>query len=88
VYSSPRAGKLFTATALVTSAGKTVSGAVGCPAKVAGKPLHVVRHGTVKGRATCAWAVPATAHGKRFSGSIAVTYDRTRISRAFSARVS
>ena len=86
-FAPPRAGKLFTATMVVTSDGKAVSGTVGCPGRLAGKALHVVRHGTVKGRATCAWAVPATAHGKRFTGSIAVTYDRSRISRAFTARV-
>ena len=86
-FSSPRAGKLLTATMTVTSGGKAVSGTVGCPGKLAGRPLRVVRHGTVRSRATCAWAVPATAHGKRFTGSIAVIYELARISRSFSARV-
>lgn len=83
----PHAGKLFAATMAVTRGGKAVVGAVSCPGTISGKGLRVVRHGTVKGRATCAWAVPATAHGKRFAGSIVVTYEGAKVSRSFSTRV-
>jgi len=86
-FATPHAGKLFTVTMAVKSGGKAVSGLVACVGKVAGKTLLVTRHGTVKGRATCAWVVPVTSHGKRFTGSITETYERQKISRTISARV-
>jgi len=84
-------GKAFTVSITVTNAktGKGLKGQISCTGKLAGKPLRASRHSSSRaGKASCSWALPKTAHGKRFTGTIAGTYTGVKISRSFSVTVA
>ncbi len=83
--------KAFTVSFTVKNAktGKGLKVRVSCTGKLAGKPLRASRHSSSRaGRASCRWALPRTARGKRFTGTIAGTYRGVKIRRSFSVRVS
>jgi hypothetical protein len=83
------AGKAFSVSITVTNAntGKGVKGRVFCTGKLAGKPLPASRHSsTTSGKTSCTWQLPKTAHGKHFTGTIALTYKNVKVTRSFSAK--
>jgi outer membrane protein assembly factor BamB len=83
-----RAGKPFTASMVVRNGGEPVRGNVGCVGKLAGRALRASRHSSAAdGQASCTWNLPAGGHGKRFNGSIAETYEGSKVSRPFSTTV-
>jgi hypothetical protein len=41
----------------------------------------------VGGAATCTWNLPATASGKTFRGSVAVTFEGLRATQSYSKKV-
>lgn len=84
------AGKLFTASMLVTNAntGAKVRGQVTCRGKLSGKALRARIHSSSNsGRSTCTWQLPAAAHNKRLRGSITSRFQGARVSRSFSTKV-
>ena len=60
---------------------------VACRATVGGRALSVSGSSVTGGRATCRWALPATARGKRIRGTVTVRSGGLRASRSFSATV-
>ena len=61
-------------------------GAIACAGSVGGKTI--AGKGTFAGdRIVCTWRLPKSARGKRFNGSVAVTYQGVTAKRAFSVRV-
>lgn len=56
---------------------------VRCRARVAGRPLVVLRHVFQAGAARCAWQIPAWARGKQLTGSVTVRVGRTAATRTF-----
>jgi PKD repeat protein len=85
-------GKTFAVSFTVKNAttGKGVKGQVACTAKLAGKPLPASGHSsTAVGTSGCVWKLPASAHGKRFTGKIVGTYlGGLKVSRSFSVTVA
>jgi hypothetical protein len=71
----------------VRSGGKRVAGAVRCSAKVGGRSLPHATPIAVAGRASCTWTLPATARGKLVTGSVTESYEGSKVSRGFFARV-
>ncbi|HST26190.1 MAG TPA: N,N-dimethylformamidase beta subunit family domain-containing protein [Gaiellaceae bacterium] len=87
-FRPPRAGTLFTATAIATRGGLAVEGTVRCKGRIAVRRIRPLSSSsTAGGRATCTWRIPVDAAGKRFQGSIALTSSGSTARRAFSARV-
>lgn len=86
----PRAGRRYTVSAVVarSDTGAAIqSGRVTCTASIAGRPLR----GTpalVRGRASCAFAIPASASGKTIRGSMRVVSQGVRAGRSFSAKIA
>lgn len=83
----PVAGRTFTTTLRVTTGGTALS-SVSCRASVAGAKLRLAAKALSSREARCAWAVPASAAGKRLVGSIVATERGSRVARAFSLRVA
>jgi len=84
------AGRAFTVSWTVKNArtGKGVKGRLSCTGKLSGTSLPAARRSTASGgKAMCTWNLPKSARGKRFAGSIAVSYQNVRVSRSFTVRV-
>jgi len=84
------AGKAFAVSITVKNAktGKGLKGQISCTGKLAGKLLPASGHSSsAAGKAGCGWKLPKTAHGKRFTGTIAGTYAGVKLSRSFSVTV-
>jgi hypothetical protein len=89
--SKARAGKLFTASMVVTN---TQSGRpllnvnLACYARVAGRILPVLRRWVSKaGRATCSWNLPKSSRGKQINGTITTSVPAFSASRSFATRI-
>jgi hypothetical protein len=83
-----RAGGAFRARALISSNGELLNkGKVVCPAKLAGVKLRPRSARFRSGFAECRWSVPGSAAGKLLRGSLAVSYKRGSVRRAFRHRV-
>lgn len=90
--SKARAGKVFTASMLVTddqSGHPAITVQVTCVARVGSKKLQVVgKSVSAAGRATCSWRLPQGTHGKRLTGTIIASFPGiTDVSRSFGARI-
>lgn len=89
VPARPVAGKAFAVGIRVTrgdTGAALTSGVATCKVTLGPKPLRAV--GSVRaGRATCAMAIPRTAHGKRVRGTIRVTFRNVSVTKSFSYRV-
>jgi hypothetical protein len=87
---TPRAGKPFalrlTATRTDTNA-VVRRGRVVCSMKLRGKPLRARSQGFVGQRATCGYAIPKDASGKRYRGTISVRVNDATVSRSLAGRV-
>ena len=86
---NPVAGKSFTVRVAVTrgdTGAALASGVATCKVTLGLQPLRAV--GTVRaGKASCAMAIPKTAHGKRIRGTIKVTFKNVSVTKSFSYRV-
>jgi hypothetical protein len=64
-------------------------GQVACSAQVGNSPLRsIAKTGPKAGIALCTWAIPKTAHSKRITGSISITYNGVKVAKPFSARIA
>jgi hypothetical protein len=86
----PTAGRTFTAQ-LVGERSDTGAvlqgGQVTCAASVGGRRLAVRTHAVISGRATCTWAIPASARGQTLRGSVKISFEGLTVSKSFSATV-
>ena len=84
-----RAGRTLTAAVVVRAGGGPVPDArVACVASAGGRRLAASVHRFVGSTARCAWRIPATARGKRVTGSIDAHTPGGTASRRFAGRVS
>jgi hypothetical protein len=89
--SPAKAGKAFTATIGATendTSGPIKKGTVKCHATLGGRPFADEGQGVLNGLAICAWKLPKTARGKRFTGTVTVTVQGATVTRNFSVRVT
>ena len=87
----PKAGRTFSVSLAATendTKGPVRSGAVVCPATLAGKRAVAVTHVVANGIATCVWRIPKTAKGRIMRGSITLTLQGAHVTRPFTARFS
>jgi PKD repeat protein len=83
------AGKPFTVSFTVKTAGKGVQGTLACSAKLDGRRLTASsRSFFAGGGASCTWNLPKSASGERIAGSISETFMGAKASRSYSVRVS
>jgi hypothetical protein len=90
--SRPTAGRQFAVGATIfdrKTRKRLPSGAVSCPAVVAGEPLAVRRtfFDSRHSAAYCYWMIPASARGKVLQGAVVAKYRGASVRRSFSARV-
>jgi hypothetical protein len=86
----PRAGRRYTVSATVarSDTGAVVqSGRVTCRASIAGRSLRGAP-ALVRGRASCSFAIPASASGQTIRGSMTVVSQGLRKVQSFSAKVA
>jgi hypothetical protein len=84
-----RAGRLFNAqmTVVRSDLGELLAdGTIACGASLGSKSLTGAGR-FAAGRIVCTWRLPKSARGKRFSGSIAVTYQGVEAKRSFATKV-
>jgi hypothetical protein len=87
---SPSAGRSFSAflVAARSDSGAVLKGGrVTCVATVGGRPLRAGVHRVAGGRATCTWAIPASARGQTIRGSVAVAFEGLTARKSFSATI-
>jgi hypothetical protein len=85
-----RAGRSFSATLAANqndTGGPVASGTVTCTATIAFKRIPAVTHILTNGVANCIWRIPATAKGKTLRGTITLTVQGVKVTRAFSSRI-
>jgi hypothetical protein len=85
-----RAGRSFSATLAANqndTDGPVASGTVTCTATIAFKRIPAVTHILTNGVANCIWRIPATAKGKTLRGTITLTVQGVKVTRAFSSRI-
>ena len=90
VPARPAAGKPFTLrlVAARSDTGAVIqNGKVACVARVGSARLRATVAKVVAGAATCTWKIPATAKGKSFRGSVAVTFEGLTASQAYVGKV-
>jgi len=88
--SRPRAGGVFamSMTAVRNDTGAVIQGGtVKCLAKAGGGALGARTHKFVGKSAVCTWAIPASARGKVFRGSITVVFEGKKVTKTFSAAI-
>jgi hypothetical protein len=86
----PQAGKPFalTLTAIRTDAGTVArAGTVSCAMRLGKGSLRARSSGFVRRQATCGYAIPANAMGKRYRATISVRVNGTVVSRSVSGRI-
>jgi hypothetical protein len=85
----PRAGGLFNARMAVVRGdlnAPLTEGTITCSARLGAKDFA----GTASfagGRTVCSWRLPKSARGKRFAGTVAVSFQGIEAKRSFSLRV-
>jgi hypothetical protein len=86
-----KAGRPFSATLAANqndTGGPVASGTVTCVATIAFKRIPAVTHILTNGVANCIWRIPATAKLKTLRGTITLTVQGVKLTRAFSSRIS
>src|SRR5207248_3088038 len=86
----PRAGGAFTMqmTAMRNDTGAVLQGGtVKCAAKAGGATLAARTHRFAGTAAVCTWAIPASARGKTFRGSITVVFEGKKVTKTFSSSI-
>ena len=87
----PKAGKPFALRlqAVRSDTGASVKGGrVTCVARVGAAALRAKSGAFVGNQAVCVWAIPASAKGKTFRGSVAIVFEGLKAAKSFSGRVS
>lgn len=85
----PRAGRPMTVAVLFVRSDLNEfveEGTIVCTLKVGGRALRATTRAFRGGLATCVWRLPASAKGKRVTGSVRVTFGGTTGQRAFSLK--
>jgi hypothetical protein len=85
-----RSGAAFSATFAATrndTGGPVPEGTVTCRAKIAGRPVAAKSRRVSNGVAACVWSIPASAKGKRITGTISLTVEGATVTRPFSSRI-
>ena len=88
--SRPRAGGAFTMsmTAVRNDTGAAIQGGtVKCAARAGGAALGARTHRIANKVAICTWAIPASARGKTFRGSITVVFEGKKVTKTFAATI-
>lgn len=87
----PAAGKAFS---LRLQAARSDTGAllrggrVTCAGRVGNAALRTAQPGRFVGaQAVCSWAIPATAKGKPFRGTVTIVFEGRKVTRSFSGRI-
>ena len=62
-------------------------GTVNCTAKASGAGLAVRAHRIANKVAVCTWAIPSSARGKVFKGSITVVFEGKKVTKTFSSAI-
>ncbi len=86
----PKAGKPFTLrlVAARSDTGAAIqNGRVTCVAKAGKTRLKARLARVVAGAATCTWNIPASAAGKTFRGSVAVSFEGLKASKAYASKI-
>jgi hypothetical protein len=86
---TPRAGRPFSVfvTFARSDGTRPAAPSVTCRATLGGRSLSASGASVAGGRATCRWALPASARGKTIRGTVTVRSGGLRVSRPFTARV-
>jgi hypothetical protein len=85
-----RAGKSFVAGMAVDesdTSGPVRSGTVACSAAIGTKHIASNGHALANGIAACRWHIPASAKGKTIHGTISVTVQGVKVTRAFAVKI-
>jgi hypothetical protein len=80
----PRAGRRFVVSVAVTGTAAGAAARVSCTLRVGRVAVRPSARRLARGRATCEWRIPASAAGRRASGSLAVTAGGRTVRRSFS----
>ena len=86
----PTAGKPLTVrmvTARSDTGAVVQNGRVTCTGRVGSVRLKAKVQRVIAGAATCTWQLPAGSKGKRFRGSVAVTFEGLRAAESFTSRI-
>jgi hypothetical protein len=86
-----KAGRPFSVSLAATendTAGPVESGTVACNATIAFKRVVAATHVVTNGVASCVWRLPKTAKGKTIRGTITLTVQGVKVTRAFSAKIT
>ena len=86
----PKAGRPFVVRLQATrddTGAAVTTGKVGCTARIGGRSVQPRSRGFTQGNAVCRYAIPATAGGTTFSGSISITFAGKTVSRTFARRI-
>ncbi|MGH3102861.1 MAG: hypothetical protein ACRDN6_02035, partial [Gaiellaceae bacterium] len=84
VPSPPRAGRSFRVAITVSSSAPLAGARAVCSARLGGRPLRVSARPVAGNRATCAGRIPASAAGKRLTGSVTLRHPRVNARGTFS----
>ena len=87
----PKAGKPFALRlqAVRSDTGAAVKGGrVSCVARVGNAALRAKSGTFVGNQAVCVWAIPASAKGKTFRGSVTIVFEGLKAAKSFSGRIS
>jgi hypothetical protein len=87
----PQAGKRLSvrlAVARADTGALVSSGRVTCAARIGGKPLRPSAQGFSRGRATCVFAIPASAGGEIVRGLVNVVFAGKRVTKTFARRIA
>ena len=87
---TPTAGRTFTLRLVAARSDTNAvvqNGRVTCVGRVGNARLRAQVQRVVGGAATCTWNLPATASGKTFRGSVAVTFEGLRATQSYSKKV-
>jgi len=88
---TPKAGKPFALRLQTTRSdtGAAVKGGrVSCVGRVGSAALRAKSGAFVGNQAVCVWAIPASAKGKTFRGSVTIVSEGLRAAKSFSGRIS
>jgi len=86
-----KAGKPFIAGLAVNESdtdGPVKSGTIACNASIGSKHVSAAGHAVTNGIAACLWRIPANAKGKTIHGTVTLTVQGTKVTRAFAVKIS
>jgi len=70
------------------TAGPVTAGTVACAATISFKYIVPLGHALKNGIAGCVWHLPKTSKGKTIRGTVTVTVQGVKVTRAFTAKIT